>query len=79
MGDGRVRKGKRAFYFILIRFLYYLLILFSFTSICCMLLLKQCKKESQNKTEVCYLGIWGFVFSWLPSDLEQIVCFLKRK
>lgn len=72
-----MRKGKRVFYFILNRFLYYLLILFCFSSIYCMLFLKQCKKESQNKTKVRYLGIWSFIFSWLSSDSEQIV-FVKN-
>lgn len=37
-------------------FLYYVLVLFCFMSIHYMLFLTQCKKESQNKSKVCYLG-----------------------
>ena len=57
-------------------FLYSVLVLFYFTmSIYCMLFLKQCKKESQNKTKVCYISIWGFTYSLLSSGLEQVVYF----
>ena len=38
-------------------FLYSVLVLYYFTmSIYCMLFLKQCKKESQNKTKICYIS-----------------------
>ena len=53
MGDGRERKRTESFTLPLISVLCACIVLFY--NEYCMLFLKQCKKESQNKTKICYI------------------------
>lgn len=58
MGDEGRGKNSREFHFILDFVLGACIVLFYNEYL--LHILKQCKKESQTKTKVCYISIWGF-------------------
>lgn len=73
MGDGRERKRTENFTLSLIFVLGACIVLFYNEYL--LHAIFKCKKESQTKTKVCYISIWGFTYSWLSSGLEQVSCF----